>query len=162
MTKVFIVDDEPMRAQTVEMRLQAEGCQVDGCSASQVRTLTDRVLRRLAERGEEFDILVLDIQYGDHELGGLHLYQTLQQAGLASRFGSVLVFTRHLASGSVEVRRDLFQFIENIGQPRANLLPREALEDGRLVARIREIMAERPPKVPVMGNPNEEPNDERA
>jgi CheY-like chemotaxis protein len=139
--KIFIVDDELVRAQTAELYLKDTGHEIVGCSARQLEELSDLVIRKVETGSGFFDILLLDVQFADHELGGVVLYRKLEQAGLSRRFHHVLLLTRHVATGSPEVRRILKEFMGDVGSPIANLLPREALEDGRLLARIEAILS---------------------
>jgi|GEM_PF-5612699 CheY-like chemotaxis protein len=140
MAKVLLVDDLPPERQRIAKALSKPGHNVISVQGNTTDTLFAETKLWLDENADVvFDVLILDIAYDKHTLGGLVLYQLLEEQGYISRWRHLILFTQLVSQAQERDFARLEAFLINRHIPMENLISKHPTKLDNLIDRVAKL-----------------------
>lgn len=140
MANVLVVDDLPPERQRIANILLRSGHTVIAVQGNTTDTLFAETKLWLDQNaGVVFDILILDIAYDKHTLGGLTLYYRLEEGGYIYRWRHLILFTQLVSQAQEKDFARLETFMTNKCIPMENLISKHPTKLDNLIGRIAEL-----------------------
>jgi len=143
MATALILDNNAAHREHIKNALSDNGHDafvVSAGSTDEMAQAAEEKLRQIASTDAPVDVLVLDMQLDDAQLGGAIVYEELVGAGCAQMWRHVLVVSIWCEGGNQAAALRDFMRENNI--PEENCLPKRSARTEQLLKRILELMGE--------------------
>lgn len=140
MASIFLIDDLPPERQRISDHLEKAGYRVVSVEGNSADALFEESKLWLDNNKEVLDILVLDVAYDHHLLGGITLYHRFEEAAYSARWRHLIICTQLVSSAQERDFNKLEDFMRNRRIPMANLIGKTTTMLDDLLARINEVI----------------------
>jgi CheY-like chemotaxis protein len=147
--KVLVIEDSKPSAEVLGTTLQREGIDTylvvkdsyvlaaeEACS----------VLRKVHHEDQVFEALVLDIDFKDHQFGGVRIFIEIQRQFLRDRFKHLIIWTRHKSASRLgsSIEADVVDVIRDLsGMSQQSVFGKGSTEAQKIVEYLRELANQR-------------------
>lgn len=140
MASVFLIDDLPPERQRIADHLRKAGHTVVSVDGNSVDALFEESKLWLDDHGDVLDVLVLDIAYDHHVLGGIALYHRFEQGNYDARWRHLIIFTQLVHQALEKDFNRLETFMTNRRIPMDNLISKHPTMLDNLLTRINQLI----------------------
>ena len=141
MASIFLVDDLPLERQQIADHLKKAGYTVVSVEGNTADALFEESRLWLDANDDVLDVLVLDIAYDHHLLGGITLYHRLEEAAYAARWRHLIICTQLVSSAQERDFNKLEDFMTHRRIPMTNLIGKTTTMLDDLLTRINELIS---------------------
>lgn len=144
--RILIVDDNPDQALRYSEFFTERKHDVTEICEGRYEEAGDKViqhLRSVQAPADVYDFLLLDINYDDHFIGGVRIYNRILREGLRGRFHHIMVPTQFMGQKNSDGYRATCAFLELAFVPRDNMFAKNPEGIEKMHSRMLAIVGER-------------------